>query len=43
MNNVADIPYAAAHFDKDGAALDKQRSHGARRHDGRYRRGARVE
>ena len=25
MNNVAGIPYAAAHFDKDGAALDKQK------------------
>jgi len=25
MNNVAGIPYAAAHFDKDGSALDKQK------------------
>ena len=25
MNNIAGIPYAAAHFDKDGAALDKQK------------------
>src|SRR4029077_13030970 len=24
MNNIAGIPYTAAHFDKDGAALDKQ-------------------
>jgi pimeloyl-ACP methyl ester carboxylesterase len=26
MNNVAGIPYAAAHFDKDGAALDKHKA-----------------
>jgi hypothetical protein len=25
MNDIAGIPYAAAHFDKDGAALDKQK------------------
>ena len=25
MNNIAGIPYAAAHFDKDGAALNKQK------------------
>jgi hypothetical protein len=24
MNDIAGIPYTAAHFDKDGAALDKQ-------------------
>src|SRR6478735_6437248 len=24
MNNIAGIPYTAAHFDKDGATLDKQ-------------------
>ena len=25
MNDIAGIPYAAAHFDKEGAALDKQK------------------
>ena len=25
MNDIAGIPYAAAHFDKDGAALDEQK------------------
>ena len=25
MNNIGGIPYVAAHFDKDGAALDKQK------------------